>query len=538
LKFSWAEIKKSVQEFWAKLSRPQKVITVAAPSAVAIALIVLLLWASNPTYVAIFTELTDAQAGEITAELKELNVDYKLAGKGSDNGTTILVPEKDAAEIRLELANAGLPKGSQFSWSERLSETRLGETESDRKLRYLLGLQTELETTLKTLDIVKNATVNLSIPEKTLFVEQQEDPKAAVTLVLKEGSTITDGQIKAIANLLVASVEGLTLENVTIVDSNGNILSDVINEDQSPEKMTVTQIQLKQMTEENIRKSVQSMLDKVFGSGKSVVRASVTLDFDQVKTDTVTHGPGAVLSETHTRETTLNTSEGGATPGVDTNIPGYVTPEGAAVVSQSEKTSDTINHEVDKTLEQRVKNQGDIKRLTVSVMLDADTVTEEQRAQVEAIVAAAAGIDESRGDQIQVAALPFDKTGAELQAQALAEAARKEKIRTYIEMGIGALFAAAFIFVLYWMWARRRKASEEPMELGQELQPVPLAAAEELLLAQQEAEKEAELKLAQQKQKTAEEIQRQKVKESVELYVQNNPDEVARLVKTWLAEEK
>jgi len=76
LKFSWAEIKKSVQEFWAKLSRPQKVITVAAPSAVAIALIILLLWASNPTYVAIFTELTDAQAGEITAELKELNVDY------------------------------------------------------------------------------------------------------------------------------------------------------------------------------------------------------------------------------------------------------------------------------------------------------------------------------------------------------------------------------------------------------------------------------------------------------------------------------
>ena len=538
MKFSWAEIKKAVQEFWAKLSRPQKVITVAAPSAVATALIILLLWASNPTYVAIFTELTDAQAGEITAELKELNVDYKLAGKGSENGTTILVPEKDAAEIRLELANAGLPKGSQFSWSESLSETRLGETESDRKLRYLLGLQTELETTLKTLDIVKNATVNLSIPEKTLFVEQQEDPKAAVTLVLQEGSTITDGQIKAIANLLVASVEGLTLENVTIVDSNGNILSDVLNEDQSPEKMTVTQIQLKQMTEENIRKSVQSMLDKVFGSGKSVVRASVTLDFDQVKTDTVTHGPGAVLSETHTRETTLNTSEGGATPGVDTNIPGYVTPEGAAVVSQSEKTSDTINHEVDKTLEQRVKNQGDIKRLTVSVMLDADTVTEEQRAQVEAIVAAAAGIDESRGDQIQVAALPFDKTGAELQAQALAEAARKEKIRTYIEMGIGALLAAAFIFVIYWMWARRRKASEEPMELGQELQPVPLAAAEELLLAQQEAEKEAELKLAQQKQKTAEEIQRQKVKESVELYVQNNPDEVARLVKTWLAEEK
>ena len=175
------------------------------------------------------------------------------------------------------------------------------------------------------------------------------------------------------------------------------------------------------------------------------------------------------------------------------------------------------------------------------MLLDADSISadqiDDQIEKIEAIVASAAGIDRERGDEIQVAALPFDKTGALEQEQALAEAARKERLRTYIEWGVGALLALVFLFVLFRMRSKRKQDAES-LELGQALQPVPLAATEELLLAQQEAEREAELKLAQQKQKSAEEIQRQKIKESVDIYVQNNPDEVARLVKTWLAEEK
>ncbi|KTE92275.1 flagellar M-ring protein FliF [Desulfitobacterium hafniense] len=533
LNFSWAEIKQSILEFWGKLSRPQKVITVAAPLAVAIALISLLYWASNPSYVAILTDLTDIQAGEITSQLDELKVKYKLGS----NGSSILVPEKEAAAIRLKLANEGLPKGSEFSWSESLNKTRVGETESDRRLRYNLGLQTELETTLKTLSNVKDARVHLNIPEETLFIEQQEATTAAVTLTLKEGSSITEDQIRGIANLLAASVKGLKLEDVTILDSDGNTLSDVLSEDNQPGKMTATQIQLKQLTEENTRKSVQSMLDKAFGAGKTIVRTNATLNFDQVTTDTVTHGPGAVLSESHTTENTTNTSPGGTAPGVDTNVPGYLAPDGTGITSSSEKTSDTLNHQVDTTQEQRIKSPGDIARLSVSVLLDADSISADQIEQIEAIVASAAGIDRDRGDQIQVAALPFDKTGALEQEQALAEAARKERLRTYIEWGVGALLALVFLFVLFRMRSKRKQDAES-LELGQVLQPVPLAATEELLLAQQEAEKEVELKLAQQKQKSAEEIQRQKIKESVDIYVQNNPDEVARLVKTWLAEEK
>jgi flagellar M-ring protein FliF len=112
MNFSWAETKKSLLQFWNKLSRPQKIITITAPLLVASALIVLIAWAGRPQYVSIFTKLSDAEAGAIKSKLSELKVNYRLA----DNGAAIQVPQKQAAEVRLELANAGLPESSKFSF--------------------------------------------------------------------------------------------------------------------------------------------------------------------------------------------------------------------------------------------------------------------------------------------------------------------------------------------------------------------------------------------------------------------------------------
>lgn len=536
--FSWAGIQKSFHEFWSKLSRPQKVITVAAPLVVAIALFSLLFWASRPQYVAIFTKLADTEAGAITTKLKDLKVDYQLA----DNGSTILVPQKQASEIRLELANAGLPQGSQFSWSESLNQMRVGETDADRRLRYTLGLQTELETTLKSLNGVQDARVHIVMPEPNLFIDNEKAATSAVTLKLEPGTQIGDDQVRAIANLLSSSVEGLKPDKVTIVDTSGNVLSDVLSKNTEPGRLTATQLQLQQSREDSIQQSVQSMLDRIY-PGKTVVRANVTLDFDQVTTNMVQNGPGAVVSEQNTSETSTNGTGAGTIPGVTPNVPGYQTPTANGSTSTSEKTSSTINYQVDTTQEQRIKNQGDIKYLSVSVMLDADSVSADETNQIETIVAAAAGIQESRGDQIQVAALPFDKTNLLQLEREFADAEQKEKLRFYAELGAGALLGILFLILVLRMRSKRKREQDQfSLGFGKELQPVPLAAAEELLLAQQQAqqqaEQEAELKIAQQRQKSSEEIQKQKIKEAVELYARNNPDEVARLVKTWLTEER
>jgi len=139
LNFSLSEMLNSILNYWKKLTRPQKVVLVLAPLIVAIALFSLVFWASRPQYVSLFNDLPANEAGAITAKLKELKVEYKL----EDNGATVLVPQKDLSEVRLQLANAGLPGESTFSF-ENLDQMRLGETEKDRQLRFVLGLQNVL----------------------------------------------------------------------------------------------------------------------------------------------------------------------------------------------------------------------------------------------------------------------------------------------------------------------------------------------------------------------------------------------------------
>ena len=528
--FSWAGIQQSVKTFWNKLSSLQKIITVVAPLLVAVALISLITWASTPQYVAIFTKLNDTDAAAIMTKLKDLKADYKLA----DNGSTIMVTQQTSADIRLQLASAGLPQASKFSF-DNLNTMHLGETDADRKLRYVLGLQNELENTLKTLNGVQDARVHIVMPEPSLFVDSQKSATAAVTVKLVPGIKLGDDQVRAIANLMAGSVEGLQPENVTIVDTSGNILSDVLGKSGDPKQLTGTQYQLQQMVEMDIQKSAQSMLDRVLGSGKAVVRINVALDFDQIKRTKQTNGPGAVVSEQSSTENTTNGTAAGGVPGVTTNegVPTY--PAGTTGVnSTSTKANATKNYQVDTTQEEQVVSPGAVKRLSVSVMADSDTVTQAQLDQIKTIVASATGVDQTRGDQIQVAAIPFNKTDSQQEKIAMENAQKRQQMVIYAEIGAVALLG--LVFFLVFLRNRSKKARTEKMLGLNNSEPVTLADAE-LLMAQQSAEDEVKLKLAQESSKSVEEIQKLKAKEAVELYSRNNPDEVARLMKTWLSEE-
>ncbi|HHV65641.1 MAG TPA: flagellar M-ring protein FliF [Peptococcaceae bacterium] len=534
MNFSLAEIINSFQNYWKKLTKPQRIVLIAAPLLVATALFSLIYWASRPNYVALFTKLDVGSAGAITEKLKELKVEYKLA----DGGSTILVPEKDVAEARLQLANAGLPKESTFSF-ENLDQMRLGETDKDRRLRYILGLQNELEKTIATLEGVEYARVHIVLPEPSLFADNQNETTAAVTIKRALGAEMSEEQVRSIANLLAHSVEGLKVDKVTIVDTNGNTLSDFLGNSTSPHRLTANQMQIQQALENNIQLSVQSMLDKVFGPGKTVVRANAVLNFDQKTITSQRSENGALVSRQETTETSVNQTPPGGVPGTEANVPGGEAPgylfNGQGSNSSSERTSITENYQPSVIQEETVVSPGQIERLTVSVLADADSVTEEQLANIEAIVASATGINEERGDLIQVARLPFNKTSLLEDRAALEKAAKKEQIIFYAQ--IGAAVAAGIIFLILLLRFRpRRKYELQPLTPdGQKL--VTLEEAEQILAAQLEAERQAELKLARKKVKSSEEIEKEKIRQEVEKYVKENPDDVARLVKTWLAEE-
>ena len=276
------------------------------------------------------------------------------------------------------------------------------------------------------------------------------------------------------------------------------------------------------------------MLDRVLGSGKTVVRISAMLDFNQVKRTIQTNGPGAVVSEQSSTETSTNGTAAGGTPGLTANgAPTYPTAT-PGVNSTSTKGNATKNYQVDTTQEEQVVSPGAVKRLSVSVMADSDNITQVQLDQIKTIVASAAGVDATRGDQIQVAAIAFNKTDLQQEKLAMDSAQKRQQLVTYAEIG-AAVFLGLFFLLMLLRSRSAKKRAEKMAELNSS-QPVSLAEAE-LLMDQQSAEDEANLMFDQKNSKTAEQMQKQKTKESVELYARNNPEEVARLMKTWLSEE-
>ena len=538
MNLSWTELQKFLQKHWQVYTRAQKIVLVCAPLLVATVLFLLIFWASRPAYIPLFNKLSAAEAGAITSELQELNVPYRL----ENDGATILVPEKQAAQVRLELANAGLPEASTFSF-ENLDRMRLGETKEDRQLRYLLGLQNELETTIQSLDGIEGARVHIVMPQPSLFAEEEKDATAAVTIKPGYGAKIGEDQVAAIINLLSHSVEGLNPKNVTVVDTYGRVLSETFGTNGDLQGLTTKQLKLQQEVVNIIEISVQSMLDKVFGVGSTVVRAHATLNFDQTKIVSETHEEGAILSREQITETTEGGSNNGGVPGADGNT-GYNIPAGQGTqTSSSEKSSVIENYQPDVFQNETIISPGQIKRLTVSIMADADSISEYQVDDMEKIVASAVGLDKDRGDEIQIARFTFNKTSELERQKALEDAAHQEKILIYMQLGSGGVLLLLFALFLILRFRRKRKSSieKDQFSIKEEKQPATLKEMEQLLASQREAERkleqEAELKISQKKMKTLADIEREKLKKEVDKYIDNNPDEVARLIKTWIAEE-
>ncbi|MGI6684005.1 MAG: flagellar basal-body MS-ring/collar protein FliF [Bacillota bacterium] len=538
MKLFWTEVQKFITKHWQKYTRAQRIVLIGAPLLVAAVLFFLIFWASRPEYIPLFNKLTAAEAGAITAELKNLNIPYKL----ENDGAVIMVPKKEAAQVRLELANAGLPETSTFSF-KNLDQMRLGETKEDRQLRYLLGLQNELEITIEALDGIEYARVHLVMPQPSLFVTEEKVTTAAVTIKPAYNAKIGEEHVKAIINLLSHSVEGLNPKDVTVVDTNGKVLSNVFGTNGELHGLTTNQLQLQQEVVNNIERSVQSMLDRVFGMGTTVVRANATLNFDQTKIVSETYEEGVILSKEEIRETTEGESNNGGVPGADGNT-GYNIVEGNTQMSNTEKSRLTENYQPDMFQNETIVSPGQIKRLTVSVMVDADSISEYQITDIENIVASAVGLDKNRGDEIQLARFAFNKT-AELERQtALDEVARQEQMMRYIQLGSGALLLLGLGLFMIIRSRRKRKSNldQDFLAMKDKEQPVTLKEAEQLFAAQREAElkleQEVKYKMAQKRMKTAEDIEREKIKKEVDKYVINNPDEVSRLIKTWLTEDQ
>lgn len=511
--------------FWQGLTPGRRV---GLPLVVAV-LLGLLIYASyvvnRPKYVPLFTGLSPEDAGSITAKLKETSVPYRLA----DDGAAILVPQEQVYETRISLASQGLPKGGVVGF-ELFNESKLGATDFERKLRYNWALQGELTRTIREMSEVEDARVHIVMPERSLFVAEERVPTASVLLKLRPGMRLGDGQIYGIANLLAGSVEGLKPENVTVLDSSGNILSDILSTTSAAGGVSgrgiMAQLQVKRETEKGLQRELQTMLEALFGFGKVVARVNADLNFDYKEQSSENFTPvnadagtGIIRSRQSRTESYQGSGGAGGVPGVSGNIPGYQALDGSGS-SQYEKADTTENYEVNRVEEKLIVAPGQIKRLSVAVWVDGE-LSQEQLSSVRQAVASAVGFSEQRGDQLFIDSMKFESQdlGAEPPAEAPAGG-----FNWVWAAGVAALAVAAGVVVM----SRRTRTNREAEERkGQAL---------DVLIA--EKQREFQPLQAQALEISPEEQDRLNREKQVRQYADEKSEEFASLLKTWLTEDE
>lgn len=394
-------------------------------------------WSGSPDYEAAFTGLNEESAAKIVAHLREKNLPYQLAA----NGRTIAVPPDRVAEARLQVAEAGLaPKGQ--AGFELFNQPSFGLSDQMQRVNYQRALEGELGRTIKRMDSVEDARVHLVLGTTSLFADKRSEASASVVLSPRGGRLMDEERIQAVLDLVVGSVEGLKVQNVSIVDTRGRILNslETLRPGASGARANTSQYQLQRRYETDLAAGLTSAMERVVGPGKATVRVSAQFNWDQVETQRESYEPGpgsgAIRSQREQQES-ANAPGGaaaGGVPGTASNIPTYSAGTGTGTgsgASGSERRETMTNYEVGKTVQRTVRSSGTPSRVSVMVLLDQQNlpggVTVES---LEKLVEAAGNLDRSRGDSVVVSVAPFTTAHLEEAAKAMEEAQQREMIFT------------------------------------------------------------------------------------------------------------
>lgn len=529
----YGQILTRLKNFWQGLTPGRRSALVAVTLAVLLGGAFLIQWLLKPQYAPLFTNLQQSDAAAVVEKLKEMKVPYQLAGEG----TTILVPKEQIYQLRLDLASAGvLNSGRGF---ELFDENKLGMTDFERNLDYQRALQEELRRTIVSLDEVEDARVHLVIPQPSVFLQEQQPPSAAIMLKLKPLSRLKPEQVKGIMELVAASVAGLKLENIRVIDMYGNVLSEGLAGDENAPagRIRQNQMELKRQFERDLEQRLQAVLSQILGPGKAVAMVTADLNFDQQEIkQTVWGKEGALRSEQVKTET--GTAGGGAagaagTP-ANTQPPVYQAVNPAA---GNYNNSDTIrNYELDQTETHTIVAPGQVRRLSTAVAVDG-AVTPALRTQIQNIVAAAIGFDPARGDQINVESLPFDNSmQQQMAAEMEAQQQRQQQLRQYLMWGgagLGGLLLLLLLLLIVILRRRRRAA-------------VPAVLPERMLGEKPKAGMEAAAPVAPLVVEPVEPVDVEKVRQEAERkakmdrlrdIIRQRPEDAALLIRAWLSED-
>jgi flagellar M-ring protein FliF len=484
-------------------------------------------WITTPAQAPLFSNLASKDASAIVDELNAESVPYTL----TDGGQTIMVAKDKVYGLRLTMSGKGLPAGQDTGYA-LLDQQGITTSEFQQQVTYQRAIEGELDKTLEALQGVNTAVVHVAIPKDQVFVTEQAKPTASVLLDLAAGTQLTGEQIQAVTNLVSSSIQGMDPSQVTVADSNGNVLSSAGTGITPAAGDARSQVETDYQN--RLGANAQQILDTVVGPGHSKVsvRADVDLSQKSSTSDTYTYTKGTPpLSSSGTSEKYT---------GAGTPVGGVLGPEnmpnasGSSGNSNYTKTSATDNNPVNKTTTNTIAPPGELKRLTVSVVMDSAVAGKLNQSQIQSLVSNAVGIDPVRGDAITVATMPFDNTAAKQATADLAAAkAAASNAQMWSMIKTGGI-AGGILLVILLVWLRNRRQEEieeeyEPLELSDDM----LAELDRLRIASTREESTVDTRALE-----LEAAERQKVRGDISTMVSEKPDEVAAMLRGWLSESK
>ncbi len=537
---------------------PKVPLMVAGAAAIAV-IVALFLWMRSPDYRVLLSNLSAKDGGDIVSQLTQMNMPYQLA----DNGSAILVPADKVHELRLKLAQAGLPKGGNTGF-ELLDKEQFGISQFSEQVNYQRALEGELSRTIESLSPVQTARVHLAIPKPTLFVREQKSPTASVTVGLLPGRALDEGQISAIVHMVSGSVSGLTSSNVIIVDQAGRLLT---NNDNSQQSVSTSQMRLTQETEARLKQRIEDLLAPLVGRANVQAQVTAQVDYSKVEQTAEEYKPNqqpdsAAVRSRQSSQSQQNSNGGpGGVPGALSNQP--VSAPAAPVETAKADTKDnknaspadnksnsninsqsdeTTNYEVDRKISHTQRQIGVVDRLSVAVIINwlpqkKEDGTEEMQPlppemikEIESLTREAMGYSVSRGDSLSITNSRFTDEGQLTEEPSLFTS----PVIIAQALDYGKILLLLLVGWLLWrkgirpQWQRYRKAQQAEAEARMfkaTQMKTPLVADD---VISDDMDEKTRRRLT--RQRVSAEIQSQRIREMAD----KDPQVVAMVISQWL----
>ncbi|WP_313163829.1 flagellar basal-body MS-ring/collar protein FliF [Kosakonia cowanii] len=535
-------------------ANPRILFFVAAAAAISI-VIALMFWAKEPDYRVLYSNISEEDGGAVVTQLKQMQVPYRFA----EHDGSIEIPSEQIYEVRLKLAQQGLPKGGSVGF-ELLDQEKFGISQFNEQVNFQRALEGELSRTIETLGPVRSARVHLAMPKPSLFLQDRKEPSASVTLNLINGRTLDSGQVSAITFMISSAVPGLSADRVTIVDQSGHMMSQ-----NGAQATQTTQLQYVRKMESDYQRRIQAILAPIVGTQNVRTQVTAQVDFTQHEQTAEQYQPNSRPENMaiRSRQSSNNEQGGknavGGVPGALSNQPpapvstpienpaaqqanrqggangNNAAPAAAPAPTPYNKQSDeTTNYEVDKTLTHIKRNTGVLERLSVAVVVNYKqgkdgkpvALNKAQLDQINALVKEVMGFSDKRGDTLNVVNTIF----TDQEEEAPVPLWKQPEFIKLMLSGARYLFVALIAWILWRkavqpFWIRHQEMLIQRLEMEKEVRQAEL---DEQVRKRQSAE------TAKAQQRVETEQQAQHLREMAD----QEPQVIALVIRQWLNKEQ